>query len=360
VAGTSKRTPQRAKTAAPAGRSGKAKPLRADEPEAKAAAEPEAVPVEASTPVDKATPTRRPKSADKPESPGWNLVLVVLAVAMVVFAGRLAALRGLVADVPDVQTVNALAIFALPPIISASLLVGAATGLAAALWRRRGAPALRVRLALGAAAGVVAALVTGGALYASSGSVLVAAVAVAVAALLGGLISAVRIPVLAAGLAAALGVAVIQFGAALFTAELRGLLDGSGSGQEVGNAELQLALIVGIVAGVVAGLVSYAVLRRLRPGGLPGHVAAGAAAGAFLLVAEVVSRVTVPLLVRAAGGSTGDDPLVVQLTGQARLNSALVVFFVGAITGVITLGRSMPKRPAKPMKPRVSPRQSGD
>src|SRR6266545_1032108 len=283
VAGTSKRTPQRAKTAAPAGKAG---PIRADEPEATAAAEPEAAPAEASTPVDKATPMRRPKSADKPEFPGWNLVLVVLAVAMVVFAGRLAALRGLVADVPDVQTVNALAIFALPPIISASLLVGAATGLAAALWRRRGVPALRVRLALGAVAGVVAALVTGGALYASSRSVL--------------------------------------------------------------------------VAGLVAGLVSYAVLRRLRLVGLPGHVAAGAAAGAFLLVAEVVSRVTVPLLVRAAGGSTGDDPLVVQLTGQARLNSALVVFFVGAITGVIALGRSMPKRPAKPMKPRVSPRQSGD
>ena len=305
-------------------------------------------------------PDQRVAAAERPEAPGWNLVLVVLAVAMVVFAGRLASLRFLVAGIPDVHTVNALAIFALPPIISAALLVGAATGLAAALWRRRGAPALRVRLALGAAAGAVAGLVTGGALYVSSGSVAVAAVAVAVAALLGGLTSAVRVPVLAAGLTAALAVAVIQVVAALFTAELRGLLDGSGTGQEVGNAELQLSLIIGIAAGVVAGLVSYAVLRRLRPVGLSGHVAAGAAAGAFLLVSEVVSRVAVPLLVRAAGGSTGDDPLVVQLIGQARLNAAVVVFFVGAITGVIALGRSMPKKPPKPMKPRVPPTKPDD
>jgi hypothetical protein len=286
-------------------------------------------------------------------------VLVLLAVAMLAFAGRLAAMRGLVAGAPDIQTVNALAIFALPPIISAALLVGAATGLAVALWRRRGVPALWTRLAVGAGAGLVAGLVTGGALYASSGSVVTAAVAVAVGALLGGLLSAVRISVLAAGLAGALAMAVIQFVAALFTAQLRGLLDGSGTGQEVGNAELQLALVVGVVAGVVAGLISFTVLRRLRPVGMSGHVAAGAAAGAFLLVAEVVSRVTVPLLVSAAGGRTGDDPLVVQLTGQARLNGALVVFFVGAITGVIALGRSMPKKPAKPMN-RLSARQSGD
>ncbi|HEX2417157.1 MAG TPA: hypothetical protein VHJ83_03385, partial [Micromonosporaceae bacterium] len=93
-----------------------------------------------------------------------------------------------------------------------------------------------------------------------------------------------------------------------------------------------------------AGATGYAVLRRARPVGMSGYLAAGGLAGVLLLAAEVVTRLTVPLLLDLAGGRTGDDPLVLRLTGQARLNFGLLVFFAGAITSLIALGRGMPKR----------------
>ncbi|MGH3657429.1 MAG: hypothetical protein ACRDUA_12280, partial [Micromonosporaceae bacterium] len=288
----------------------------------------------------RAVPTPKRTEPALPELPGTTLTWLLLAGAMLWFAGRLWAMRGTLLPAAtvtgvDSETVSALVIFALPTIISAALLVGASFGMAAVLWRRAAGRSWQVRLRIGALAGLVAAAVTGGALAVSGadypGSVLTAAISVAATALIGGVIAGVRVPTLAAGLAGALSVAVLQFVLALFTSDLRGLLDGGGTGPEVADAERRLAMIVGVLAGVAAGIMSYAVLRRLRPVGLSHHVVAGAAAGAFLLVAEVISRIVLPLMVGAAGGRTGDDPLVLQLTGDARLNAGLLVFFGGAI-----------------------------
>jgi hypothetical protein len=282
------------------------------------------------------------------EQPGATLVWALLAGAMVWFAGRLWALRGIAAYDLDTQGAAGLVIFALPGLVSAALVLGAGTGLGLVSWQGMAGRPGKTRTGYGAAGGLAAAAFTGGALFASGGPhpMAAAAVSVAVAALLGGLLAGLRTRVLAAGLAGALGVAAVQLLAALFASPLRRLLDGSGTGPEVADAELQLAMIIGLVSGIAAGLAGYAVLRRMRPVGLSGYLAAGGMAGGLLLAAEMITRLAVPPLLDLAGGRTGDDPLVLQLTGQARLNAGLLVFFAGAITSLVALGRGMPRRPA--------------
>jgi hypothetical protein len=278
--------------------------------------------------------------------PGATLVWALLAGAMLWFAGRLWALRGIAAYHLDDQGAVGLVIFALPGLVSAGLFLGAGAGLALVSWRGVAERPRKPRLGYGAAAGLAAAVVTGGALATSGGPhpTTTAALSVAVAALLGGLLAGLPTRVLAAGLAGALAVAAVQLLAALFTSPLRRLMDGSGTGPELADAELRLAMVIGVVAGVTAGLVGYAVLRRNRPAGLSGYLTAGGLAGGLLLAAEVITRLTVPLLLDQAGGRTGDDPLVLRLTGQARLNAGLLVFFAGAISSLVAFGRGMPKR----------------
>lgn len=277
--------------------------------------------------------------------PGATLTWALLAGAMVWYAARLWALRGIGGADLDAHGAAGLAIFALPGLHSAALALGASVGVALVAWRA-GTGAAKVRLRYGAAGGLLASVVTGGALLASSGPypMTVPAATVGIAALLGGLLAAAPARVLAAGLTGAVVVAALQVVAALFTSPLRRLLDGTGTGPEVAAAELRLAMIIGVVTGVAAGICGYAVLRRHAPVSLTGYLAAGGTAGGLLLVAEVITRLAVPLLLERAGGRTGDDPLVLQLTGQARLNAGLLIFFAGAITSLVALGRSLPKR----------------
>ncbi|MGH3717038.1 MAG: hypothetical protein ACRDT4_26795, partial [Micromonosporaceae bacterium] len=215
-----------------------------------------------------------------------------------------------------------------------------------------------VRLATAAGAGLLAAGVAGSALYAS-GYGTAAPIGVAVAALLGGLISGVPARVLAAGVAGALTVAVVHFVTALFTSSLRGLLDGAGTGREMAGANSLLGMLISLLAGVAAGVVSYLVLRRHRPVGLVGHLAAGAAAGVFLLVAEVVSRLTLMSVIRESGGMVWDEVWLLQRIAEARLSGGLLILFAGAIAGLIALGRAKPRTPAKQFKPRQPPASGG-
>ncbi|HEX2419538.1 MAG TPA: hypothetical protein VHJ83_15670, partial [Micromonosporaceae bacterium] len=69
------------------------------------------------------------------EQVGATLVWALLAGAMVWFAGRLWALRGISAYQLDAQGTAGLVIFALPGLVSAALLLGAGTGLALVSWR---------------------------------------------------------------------------------------------------------------------------------------------------------------------------------------------------------------------------------
>jgi hypothetical protein len=287
-------------------------------------------------------------------------VWALLAAAMVWYAARLWALRAIAGYDLDAQGAAGLMIFALPGLVSAALALGASAGLALVSWRAGTGPG-NVRVGYGTVGGLLAAVVTGGAVLVSGGPypITVPAAAVGVAALLGGLLAAAPARVLAAGLAGAVVVAALQVLAALFTSPLRRLLDGAGTGPEVAAAELRLAMIIGVAAGAAAGVCGYAVLRRLAPVGLSGYLAAGATAGGLLLVAEVVTRIAVPLLLEQAGGRTGDDPLVLRLSGQARLNAGLLVFFTGAVTSLVALGRSMPKR-AVPVPATVEPGTAPD
>ncbi|MGH3647448.1 MAG: hypothetical protein ACRDTM_09765 [Micromonosporaceae bacterium] len=302
----------------------------------------------------------RPSASEPtaPPLPGATVLWVLLAAVVVWFAGQLWALRGTLRSAVDgvqlgAEAITPLITFGLPTVISPAVVVGATTCLVAGILLADRLKDTRwVRLAL--AAGLLAAAVTGGAVYAS-GYGTAATVGVAVAAFVGALASAVPARVLAAGVAGALTVAVTQFVVALFTSPLRGLLDGSGTGPEIADAGVTLARITGVVAGVLAGIVAYAVLRRHRPAGLGAHALAGAAAGLFLLVAEVITRFTLAAVVSEAGGMVRDEVWLLQRIGEARLNGALVVLFAGTISCLIALGRSLPSKPPKQYKPRQAP-----
>ncbi|MGH3738495.1 MAG: hypothetical protein ACRDT6_23240, partial [Micromonosporaceae bacterium] len=128
---------------------------------------------------------KRPAAASRPLLPGSTLLWVLLAVAVVWFAGRLWALRGtLRAAVEGVelgtQAITPLITFGLPTVISAAMLVGAAVGLAARVLL---ADRLASRWTVPAGA-LLAAVLTGGAVY-GSGYGTAATVGVAAAAILG-------------------------------------------------------------------------------------------------------------------------------------------------------------------------------
>lgn len=50
-----------------------------------------------------------------------------------------------------------------------------------------------------------------------------------------------------------------------------------------------------------------------------------------------------------------DEIWLLQKLGEARLNGALVVLFAGAISCLIALGRSMPRKPPRQFTPRRPP-----
>ena len=108
-----------------------------------------------------------------------------------------------------------------------------------------------------------------------------------------------------------------------------------------------LSFVVSVVGGLVAGLSAYGYLRR-RDTGLrwPAYLAAGAGPGLLILLSDLVTRVGGARLLAVAGSVGADDRAAIGYLGTARLNTALVVLFVGALTTVIAFGRTL--KPAGP------------
>jgi hypothetical protein len=265
---------------------------------------------------------------------------VLAASSLAWLAATLWAAHGAVIGAPDASLGLTNAALALPSVVSASLVAGAGTALVTVRRLRRW------RAAVGAAVGLAVGGVAGGLVvfaYGRATPLVALGVAIAVAAVVGGALCGVRpLPVLGAGLAGVLawfGVGLVE---SLFSGQLREWFAANASVAAQAQAAGRLSLAVALVGGVVAGLCAYAYLRR-RDRGLrwPAYLAAGATPGLLLLATDAASRIGGAPLLRLAGSGSAIDQAALSYVATARLNTALVVLFTGAVTAILAHGRTL-------------------
>jgi hypothetical protein len=283
---------------------------------------------------------------------GWG-PSVLAACALAWLAAVLWSANATITGAGDLSLALAAAALALPLVLLSSLVAGATVGLTAShLFERRYASVAdrtAVRFAVAAGGGLALGLVCAGLVLAGYGTtraIVVLAVAVGLAAMLGGVLGGIR-P--AAPVGAALGGTLAWFVVGLFQGAYAGrLLHVFGAGDTLASqvrATSWLTLAVAVLGGLVAGLFAYGYLRR-RDTGLrwPAYLAAGAGPGLLVLLADLVTRVGGAQLLAVAGSVSVDDRAALSYLGTARLNTGLVVLFVGAFTALVAFGRTLKPR----------------
>jgi hypothetical protein len=270
---------------------------------------------------------------------------MLVALSLVWLAAMMWTAHASIAGNGTAAVVVSTAALALPAVIAASLVAGSATGLATvARWVGRRRPP--VRMAVGAAGGAAcglgaAALILAG--YGGSWSVGLLAITVGAAGAIGGALAAIRpAAIVAAGTAAALAQFVVGALLGYVQSRLKPILGGGDTAASRLVAANWYALIAALVGGVVAGLVAFAYLRR-RGSTLrwPAYLLAGAWAGLFGLLAELLTRVGGGPLLNAVSRLDADNRLVNDYLDASRVKSLLVVGFTGAIVAMIAFGRTL-------------------
>jgi hypothetical protein len=294
---------------------------------------------------------RRP--ADDRTGQDWSAG-VLATLALVWLAALLWAAYGSIGAAPDG---SALALtqtaLALPTVISAALVAGAAVALVGVtlLARRRPAAVDRTlpRLAVGLASGIAVGSAALGLILAGYGgrsSILVLALAVLTAHALGGALAAVRpTAVLAAAVAGTLGWFALGLVQGAFHTPLLRLFGARDTAESWYAATGLLLFVVALLGGAVAGLVAYGYLRR-RGGGLrwPAYLAAGAGPGLFMLLSTAVTRVGGGHLLSLATSASEADATGAWYRGTANLSTDLVLLFVGGVAATVAFGRRLPAR----------------
>ncbi len=295
----------------------------------------------------------------RPVGAGILLVLGLVWLAATMWAAH-AAIAG---NAVDAAIVISSAALALPGIIAASLLAGATAGLAAAGRRtatglaatglaaaghRAGRRAVARRALVGLAAGAGCGVIAAGVIlfaYGANSSVALLAITVGVAGLLGGAAAVLPPPVLAAAIAATLGVFLIGVILNLFQSPLKSLLGAGDTVASQASAARLFSYAAAVVGGLVAGLVAFIYLRRRGPGQKwPSYLIAGSAAGLLALVAEGLTQLGGGRLLSLVGNLSPADRAVLDYLIEARMERALIVGFVGGITAMIAVGRTL-RRP---------------
>jgi hypothetical protein len=242
---------------------------------------------------------------------------------------------------------------ALPALISASLVAGAATGaVAVGAFAPTGTRARRavVGLASGAVLGLVSvAVITLG--YGRSASILSIAATIGLGAVVGGG-AAATLPrsVLVAGVAATLsgfGVGVLL---GHFQSPIKSLIGQGSSIESLLAAATRFFYLASAVGGLIAGLVGYAVLRHRQrvvasagdpPVGWPGYLVAGGLPGIVALVAWIFTMLGGARLLGVVSGLSPADRTARSYLDAAGLNHALIVGFLGAIVATVAFGRTL-------------------
>lgn len=288
--------------------------------------------------------TRAPWTAGRPAT----VALTVLALAWL--AGTLVSAHTTIAGETGAVALAAAA-YALPGVVAAGLVGGAAVALLALRsWDAAGDRPPAARCAVALAAGVAVGAAGGGAFLAASPGDphrgLAAATLAAAATVGGGLVWPARLAGgCAAGIAAALAAFAAGLGLTLAKTPVQNVLGGGDDTAARVTAEGRFAILSAVAAGLLAGWVAYRWLGR-RPTGWPGYLLAGAAPGVVLLLAEAIVRIGGAKLVTLTRGISDADATLQGWLDGSRLNNALVVLFLATITALVCAGRALPPRPA--------------
>jgi iron complex transport system permease protein len=292
-------------------------------------------------------------TVERPSSAG-----IVLAFAGVLWmTAMLWSARATITGRTDAEMEVTSAAYALPGAVSASLVAGAAVALAilAVVGRGGRTPGATLRFAIATGAGLVLGLLgavsiitinTDGWVYAVIGGT------VAAAATIGGAVAGFRAPrVVAATCWAAIAVFVVGFVLNYLQSPLLNLYGSGSSSASQANAANWFSFTQALLSGLAAGLVAYRSLRRARRQGdgtdvgWPLYALAGAGPGLLLVLAEGLARTAGARVLELAGKVSELELTVQRMLSGSRLNSALIVLFVGAITAIIAVGRTMTSAP---------------
>jgi hypothetical protein len=285
------------------------------------------------------------------ERAGFSTVALAV-VGLLWMAGLLWSARATITGRDDAAMEVTSTAYALPGAISASLVAGAATALAvvAAVSRRR-PPGATTRFAVatgtGLGLGLLGALAiitinTEGWVYAVVGG------SVAAAATIGGALGGFRMPRVIAAICWG-AVAVFLVGVLLTFVQdfLFGVFGAGDTAASQTSAAGWYSLTQSALSGLAAGLVAYALLRHDR---LPWtfYALAGAGPGLLGIVGELLTRTAGARVLELAGRVSELELTVQRVLSGSRLNSALVVLFVGAVVAIIAYGRSLGPAPEDP------------
>ncbi|WBB72688.1 hypothetical protein O7602_23750 [Micromonospora sp. WMMD1128] len=292
-------------------------------------------------------------SVGRPEYAPAALPLALLSIAWL--AAMLWSTREAITSTAAGVTAISLSAYALPGVITAALVTGAAIALAAT--NRLGRVSLRFLATVGA--GLLAGLAAAVAInltYADNATTNTIAGTTAAAAIIGGAMAGARQARVVAGLAAATLAA--QVFVVVFSRARDPLSELFGAGdtqQSVLDAAKWVSRTESLLAGLLAGLVAYLYLawshrRAERRDGAasplrwPAYLVAGAGAGLLLLLTEVIIRVGGRGLLDLAAALSEADQVAQTALGTSRVDNGIWVLFVGALTTLIAFGRTLGPR----------------
>ena len=280
--------------------------------------------------------------------------LLLAGAALVWMAAMLWSARATITGGADAETTVTNTAYALPGAVSASLVAGAAVGLAiVTMITRRRALGSTTRFVIAIVSGLIVGLLGALVIFTINTAGWVFAVVagtVAAASTIGSALGGFRAShVVSAVCWAALAVFVLGF--VLNTRDVQSpLLSLLGSGKSQtsqSNAASWFTFLQSVLSGLTAGLVGYSVLRRARRRGdvvnlsWPLYAIAGAGPGLLLVVGEGLTRTAGSRVIDLAGQVSVLELVVQKMLGGARLNSALIILFAGAITAIIAFGRTL-------------------
>jgi len=273
--------------------------------------------------------------------------LALAVAAMLWMAGLVWSARATITGRGEATMEVTSSAYALPGAVSAALVAGAAVALAvvAAITRRR-TPGATTRFAVATGAGLLIGVLGALSLFTINTEGWVYAVmagTVAAAATIGGALAGFRTPgVLAAICWAAIAVFLIGVLLTFVQDVLFGIFGAGDTPASQAGAASWYTLSQAVLSGLAAGLLVFFLLRRTsRP--WPWYALAGAGPGLLLVVAEILTRTAGARVLELAGKVSVLETTVQRLLSTSRLNSALIVLFVGAITAVIAIGRTIPR-----------------
>ncbi|NES15296.1 MULTISPECIES: hypothetical protein [Micromonospora] len=322
--------------------------------------QPEAAPVEVPDQAE-AVPAG---AAERPAYAPGALVLALVAAGWL--AAMLWSTRAAITSAAAGVTAISLSAYALPGVITAALVAGAAVALATT--NRIGRATLRFLAAVGTGLLVgLAAAVAINLTYADNATTNTIAGTTAAAAIIGGAMAGARNARVVGALATATLAA--QVFVVLFSRARDPLSDLFGAGdtqQSMLDAAKWVSRTESLLAGLVAGLVAFGYLawarrRAARRDGVapdgsgsepelsqlrwPAYLVAGAGAGLLLLLTEVIIRVGGHGLLDLAAALSEADQVAQTALGTSRIDNAIWLLFVGALTALIAFGRTLGPRP---------------